>query len=154
MCFCSWWPADKRIQPYVQKNKSLNSKKPTGMRSCGKVLSVSCYLVWQKSSITFSNSIFSLLQFCCVSVSVGVISRYSEPQPKAWTNSSWSGTGLFPGDGSAEGPRDPLQERVRFTDGERGWLWVNLGPQERIRDVKTLTFRKGFTLLLKSNNST
>lgn len=48
-----------------------------------------------------------------MSHSVGIVSRNSEPQPKAWPDSAGSRTGLLPGDRSAESARHPLQEWVR-----------------------------------------
>lgn len=52
---------------------------------------------------------------------VGLVGRYSEPQPKAWPNLPGHRTGLFPGDGPAESPRHPLQERVRANPSPEEW---------------------------------
>lgn len=50
---------------------------------------------------------------CFLGGFVGLISRYPEPQPKAWPNVTGHRTGLFPGDGPAESTCHPLQEWVR-----------------------------------------
>jgi len=50
-------------------------------------------------------------------VSAGLIRRNSEPQPKARPDDPGPGTGLLPGDGPAESPRHPLQERVKEGGG-------------------------------------
>lgn len=52
-------------------------------------------------------------------VSAGVVSRNSEPQPKARPNGPGPGAGLLPGDRPAESPCYPLQKRVR--EGDRWW---------------------------------
>lgn len=65
-----------------------------------------------------------------LSVSAGVVSRNSEPQPKAWPDCSGLRTGLLPGDRPAESSRHPLQERVREGNG---WWWID-STGENIRE--------------------
>lgn len=65
---------------------------------------------------------FDFLLYLCMSVSAGIVSWNSEPQPKARPSGPGPGTGLFPGDGPTESPRHSLQEWVRESktggDGE------------------------------------
>lgn len=69
----------------------------------------------------FTSSVQFFLYTCLFFA--GLVGRYSEPQPKAGPNLPGHRTGLFPGDGPAESPRHPLQERVRGNlSGEKSIL--------------------------------